>query len=339
VKTKPVCRSMILNLGLLLAVGAGLIFAWTPAPAFARSLERGAPAAQATDFASLLNAAGTVIEATSAVTTTLVSSTNPAAIGQTVMFTATVHTAPGSPAPTGTVQFKVDGANLGAAVALSGRKASVSTSWPTNNTHTLTAVYSGDVVYVPNTSVPMLECIGVSGCDSGEGWSNQENSFILSNEAPGYLIHKLVAAGYGSSSVYTATLYLKTLPGANAILTDAFIQALANAPATSEIFNTYLNQVDLDGAVAINTDGTAFFMDVYGQDNDHRPNTTTLHASNGTLGFTNFAYSNNPQVPLQHWSRIYTYGGGLYSIVTTYNAFAVAWMPGTYSIYLPLVRR
>ncbi|MFL6336636.1 MAG: FG-GAP-like repeat-containing protein [Pyrinomonadaceae bacterium] len=77
-------------------------------------------------------------------TTTAVStSLNPAAVGQTVTFTATVTSAAGT--PTGTVQFKVDNVALGtpAAVGADG-KASVSTSTLTEGNHAVTAAYVGD---------------------------------------------------------------------------------------------------------------------------------------------------------------------------------------------------
>jgi len=51
-------------------------------------------------------------------TTTVGSSLNPSAFGQSVTFVADVHANTGSSAPAGTVQFVVDGVNSGAAVAL-----------------------------------------------------------------------------------------------------------------------------------------------------------------------------------------------------------------------------
>ena len=81
-------------------------------------------------------------------TTTAVStSANPVAVGQSVIFTAKVTSGPGT--PTGTVQFKVDGVDFGAPVALGpGGAASVSTDALTKGQHTVTAVYSGDSNFV-----------------------------------------------------------------------------------------------------------------------------------------------------------------------------------------------
>jgi hypothetical protein len=79
--------------------------------------------------------------------TALDSSANPSALGQSATFTATVTTTVA--VPTGTVQFKVDGNNLGGAgVCVAGVgntcTAQVSTASLTAGTHTITADYGGD---------------------------------------------------------------------------------------------------------------------------------------------------------------------------------------------------
>ena len=73
--------------------------------------------------------------------------------GQALTFTATVSPAPsGEPTPGGTVQFKVDGVNLGPAVTLvKGAATSIATSTLGAGTHTVTAVYSGDNTYAGNS--------------------------------------------------------------------------------------------------------------------------------------------------------------------------------------------
>jgi hypothetical protein len=67
-----------------------------------------------------------------------------------VTFTATVTSGAGT--PTGTVQFKDNGANLGGPIALnaSGR-AQLTTSALTVGTHTITADYSGDANFLLST--------------------------------------------------------------------------------------------------------------------------------------------------------------------------------------------
>ena len=78
-------------------------------------------------------------------TTTVASSLNPSAYGQSVTFTATVSGGAGT--PTGTVQFKVDGVNLGTPVTLVGGSASVSTAALAIGVHTVTAEYDGNTIY------------------------------------------------------------------------------------------------------------------------------------------------------------------------------------------------
>ena len=70
--------------------------------------------------------------------------------GHSVSFTVTVSG--GGPKPTGTVQFVVDGTDLGSAVALSGGSAtSPSTTLLGAGSHTVQAQYSGDSNYAANT--------------------------------------------------------------------------------------------------------------------------------------------------------------------------------------------
>jgi hypothetical protein len=271
------------------------------------------------------------VTASTTTTTTLVSSINPAPVGQTVTFTATVRPAPGSGTPTGTVQFKVDGVNFGAPVNLSGRKASFSTSWSAKWSHNITAVYSGDTNFSASTSATKEQCVE---CSSFNPIYNNSNSFILSNE-PNYLIHKLVAAGYGNYNLYDCVLAIRNdTMGTGLVITDAFLQALANAPAGAEIFTKQLGQFDFEGAVAVSDNGTARIVDVYGQDYSGKPNTITLRTETSGVSKSNFVYSNNSSVPLTSW--IDSDSVGPVRIITTYNAFAVAWV-GNYNAYLPLV--
>ena len=83
-------------------------------------------------------------------TTSVTSSKNPSSVGDSVTFTATVMPASGATVPTGTVQFKDNGNNIGAPVTLVNGVASVQTNALTAGTHTITADYSGDTTF--NTS-------------------------------------------------------------------------------------------------------------------------------------------------------------------------------------------
>ncbi len=91
--------------------------------------------------------AGQVVKGITA--TSVSSSVNPSSSGQTVTFTATVTSGTGT--PTGTVQFKDNGTNLGAPATLSGGVASFATSMLTSGTHTITAEYGGSAAFVASS--------------------------------------------------------------------------------------------------------------------------------------------------------------------------------------------
>jgi hypothetical protein len=77
-----------------------------------------------------------------ATVTSVSSSANPSDFGQTVTFTATVTSSAGT--PSGNVQFKDNGTNLGATVALNGSGvATVTTAALTVGAHVITAEYAG----------------------------------------------------------------------------------------------------------------------------------------------------------------------------------------------------
>ncbi len=85
---------------------------------------------------------------------TLTSTPNPSSFGQTITLSATVTatgTISGRPAPTGTIMF-FDGTTLLSTVTMTNSKATFMTSSLSTGTHNLTAVYSGDSFYNPNTS-------------------------------------------------------------------------------------------------------------------------------------------------------------------------------------------
>jgi hypothetical protein len=82
-------------------------------------------------------------------TTSLSSSLNPSATGQSVTFTATV-TGTGTGTPTGTVTFK-DGATTLSTMPLSGHSAAFTTTSLAVGSHAITAVYSGDATFATSS--------------------------------------------------------------------------------------------------------------------------------------------------------------------------------------------
>lgn len=127
--------------------GAGV----ATAPTFTANGTPGGPYNVVASIGTGLPTATFALTNTKAPTTTAVtSSLNPSNLGQSVTFTATVTSSFGT--PTGTVQFKDGGTNLGSAVTLNGSGvAQFTTSALTAGSHTITADYSGDGTFLPNT--------------------------------------------------------------------------------------------------------------------------------------------------------------------------------------------
>jgi len=81
--------------------------------------------------------------------------------GSTITFSASV-THSGTQ-PTGKVQFKVDGANLGSPVTLSSGTASTTVTGLTTTSHTLSVTYAGDANYNATGPVSVSITITSSG--------------------------------------------------------------------------------------------------------------------------------------------------------------------------------
>ena len=117
------------------------------------------------DVASVTPPAAFALRNQPAVTATAVSaSPDPATPTEEVTFTAAVSAAPSTAGtPAGTVQFKVDGGNLGAPVALSGGSAtSPATTGLTPGDHAIEADYAGTASYLPSgggTTLPVAKTV------------------------------------------------------------------------------------------------------------------------------------------------------------------------------------
>ena len=124
-----------------------------------------------------------------ATTTAVSSSVNPSDFGQAVTFTATVTSSAGT--PTGSVQFKDNGTNLGPAVTLNASGvATVSTSLLTVGTHTITAEYGGATTFGASNGtlaggqvvrpVPTLSINDVSTAEGDSGTKSLNFTVTLS---------------------------------------------------------------------------------------------------------------------------------------------------------------
>ena len=99
-----------------------------------------------TTFTQVVNAAAS--------RTVVTSSGSPAVLGTTVVLTATVTpVVPGAGLASGTIQFRVDGVDVGTPAALNpSGQAAFATATLARGRHTVTAVYSGDAGFTGSTS-------------------------------------------------------------------------------------------------------------------------------------------------------------------------------------------
>jgi hypothetical protein len=96
--------------------------------------------------------------------TALVSSANPAVVGQPVTLTATVSAdLLGSGTPTGTVTFWDGATALGTGTLNGGGQASYTTSALAAGTHLITASYGGDANFAGNTSATLSQTVNPAG--------------------------------------------------------------------------------------------------------------------------------------------------------------------------------
>src|SRR5262249_52318553 len=185
-----------------------------------------------TNFAGNTSAAITQTVNKATTTTALVSSVNPSTTGQTVTFTATVSPQSGG-TPPGTVTFR-DGATNLATIAMSGGKASFTTSSLTRGTHTISAVYSGDTNFNGSTSANLLQTVGSSTAinqQAGLTVIPQSTSGSTQTLEPA-TDSTLVAAGYstGGTFVSTASPTVSPTKTSDTSLLDAYFASVGGDP-------------------------------------------------------------------------------------------------------------
>jgi hypothetical protein len=100
----------------------------------------------------VVNSAGTA--------TTVSSSVDPSAFMQSVTFTATVAPTAGTTLPTGTVQFSIDGANVGGPVTLNSGTATYTISTLAVGLHTVVALYTPDTGNLTGSSGSIGQRVG-----------------------------------------------------------------------------------------------------------------------------------------------------------------------------------
>jgi hypothetical protein len=107
-------------------------------------------------------------------TTTVTASANSPLLGDTVTLTATVTSDPGAGAPIGTVQFQVNGTNLGDPVPLVNGTASLTTAALPAGADTITAAYSGGSGFLLSSGSTTVNVLPLSSL-SGIAWEDFNN--------------------------------------------------------------------------------------------------------------------------------------------------------------------
>ena len=148
-----------------------------------------------------------------------------------------------------------------------------------------------------------------------ETTTNTATTFVLSNEE-GRMIDQLIAAGYGNVSLYRTLAEIQDTSGG--VISDEFLEVLANCPAGSPIFTKKLKDYEgITGGIAINTDGTVFTTSIKGRSYYGQTGYSTYPPNHSGVGRELFTYANSPEY--------YIDAGSSDKIGGRYKAFAIAW--------------
>jgi subtilase family serine protease len=164
------------------------------------------------NLAAVFPAASTVTTAPLFIsTTTLSASTLGPAAGTSVTFTASVSVAASNTAPAGTVQFAVNGVNVGSAVTLTAGSgtnstATYTTSFPTVGMQELvTATYSGNTTEAASTSNTLTITVGTVTAPSPSFTLAATNVTLASGASAASTITLTSANGYAGTVDFTYT--------------------------------------------------------------------------------------------------------------------------------------
>ncbi len=212
-----------------------------------------------TNFITSTSAALTQTVNQDATTTRLTSSANPSVYGQSVTFTATVAaSAPGSGTPTGTVTF-MDGTNALGTGTLSGDTTTFTTSSLAVGTHSITAVYSGDLNFITSTSAVLSQKV------------NQDGSMTA-------LVSSVNPSNIGQPVTFTATISASS-PGSG----------MPTGSVTFYVNSKTVGSFGLTAGVAsytttFTTAGSDTIKAVYSGDTNFKTSSATLTQSVGSFG-------------------------------------------------------
>jgi hypothetical protein len=148
-------------------------------------------------------------------------------------------------------------------------------------------------------------------------------TFILSNEAPGYLIDNLIANGYGDSSLYAVMQYLQPLSGG--AIPQWFMDSLAVCPANSDVFTAGLWNFPSpsNNPIGIADDGSLIIAGIYGKDWSVMEGYSTYNDTLVPVSLKLFTKAIGPEFYIDAGTTtVYDSSG---PVTTHYKAFAIAW--------------
>jgi len=180
------------------------------------------------------------------------SSENPCLPGQSVTFTATLSVvAPGQGTPTGTVQFRIDGANVSQPVTLDAGTGTFTTSSLTHGAHQVLVEYAGDGNFMGTTnslsSPQVINTPPVAAADTiqrvGTNSIKVATSDLMKNvsdedgDALSFLGASAASANGGSIAVSDGWISYAPPPGS--VATDSFNYTISDgygSPVTGTVF-------------------------------------------------------------------------------------------------------
>jgi hypothetical protein len=177
-------------------------------------------------------------------TTVVTSSISPSVYRQSVTFTAAVsYNAPTAVSHSGTVTFMMDGSTtLGVVPLDSSNQATLTTSDLPVGTHTITAIYSGDVVSNGSTSAAFTQTV----------LSAQQELSLIISQVNGMVAQGILDPGIGNALISKLNNAIDSLNAGNTIAgdnkMDAFlnqVNALSSKQLDSTDAQTLVDEIDL----------------------------------------------------------------------------------------------
>jgi hypothetical protein len=187
---------------------------------------------------------------------------NPATYGQAITFTATVTpTSPAGGIPTGTVTFMDGTTVLGTGTLNSASQATFTTSLLTAGSHSITAVYGGDVDYAGSTSAILTQTVSQANTSTTLTSSANPDSY-------GQPVTFTAAVTSFAGAQPTGTVQFwdgSTLLGTGTLVWDATTGQMKATFTTSSlsrgthsIHATYLGDSNFNGSASSNVTETVF---------------------------------------------------------------------------------